>query len=108
MKKSLYKCGVDLIILSLLVESDHCAAELSAMISERSSGIIDQKIGMLYPILYSLEEDGYIISKLGLSMRSKKIMRYYITPSGIEYLQNMLPAYRAYSNACLNLLPAIS
>lgn len=106
MKKNLCKCGVDLILLSLLVESDHCAAELAAMISERSSGIIDQKIGTLYPILYSLEADGYIISRQGPSKHSNKILSYHISPSGVEYLQNMLPAYRAYSNACLNLLPA--
>lgn len=105
MKKSLYKCGVDLIILSLLVEADHSAAELSAMISERSSGVIDQKIGTLYPILFSLEESGYIIAKRVQSGCSKEIMRYHIAPSGVAYLQSMLPAYRAYSNACLNLLP---
>lgn len=108
MKKSLYKCGVDLIILSLLVETDHSAAELSAMISERSSGVIDQKIGTLYPILFSLEESGYIISQRAQSGRPRGTMRYHIAPSGVEFLQGMLPAYRAYSNACLNLLPAIS
>ena len=88
-EKSLYKCGVDLIVLSLLIESDYCAAELSAMISERSSGVIDQKIGTLYPILFSLEESGYIISQQAQSGRSKGSMRYHIAPSGVAYLQGM-------------------
>ena len=102
-RDSFNRGAIDLMVLSLLTESDQYGYQLSQAITEKSGGIIDLAEGTLYPVLYRLLDNGYITDKqIQVGKRLKRI--YYLLESeGLKYLQEMLPAYRTYVNAMLTL-----
>lgn len=104
MRENLNRGALDLMVLALLTESDQYGYQLSQAISERSNGIINLAEGTLYPVLYRLMENGCISgSEVQVGKRRKRIY-YHIEASGMRYLQEMLPAYRAHVNAVISLL----
>ncbi len=60
-KRDYFRNGtLEMIALSLLSESDLYGYQLVQTISERSGGVITIQIGSLSPVLYRLQDDGYI------------------------------------------------
>lgn len=108
MRENLNRGALDLMILSLLTESEQYGYQLSQAITARSEGVINLAEGTLYPVLYRLMESGCISgNEVQVGKRRKRIY-YHIEPSGLQYLQEMLPAYRAHVNAVLALLDSCS
>ena len=91
-----------LVVLHLLSEKPMYGYEISAIIKERSNG--KYTISILYPVLYRLEEQGYIgISSTEVS--DGRARSYYsITGAGREYLSRTLAEYREISGIFQNLI----
>ena len=102
-RDSFNRGAIDLMVLSLLAESDQYGYQLSQAITEKSGGIIDLAEGTLYPVLYRLLDNGYITDKQIQEGKRRKRIYYHLESEGLKYLQEMLPAYRTYVNAMLTL-----
>lgn len=102
-RDSFNRGAIDLMVLSLLTESDQYGYQLSQAITEKSGGIIDLAEGTLYPVLYRLLDNGYITDKQIQVGKRRKRIYYHLESEGLKYLQEMLPAYRTYVNAMLTL-----
>ena len=76
----------DVIVLSILAESDSYGYEISRCIAERSSGRYPIKETTLYSTFTRLERNGYIRSYVGTETFGRQRTYYSLTGSGREYL----------------------
>lgn len=77
------KANREIIVLSILTERPMCGYDLIKEIFARSQVFLGQ--GAVYPILYSLEEEGLLRAEFGRgNMRTK---RYHITPQGEKVIE---------------------
>lgn len=80
--KELIKGSTNLLILSLLKENSMYGYEMIKKIEEKSKGIFAFKEGTLYPILHSLEGDGFVEAYWEKSEEGRKRKYYKITKKG--------------------------
>src|SRR5215467_15795307 len=86
-ERDLKKGSAELLVLSLLEGRQRHGYELSKLIETRSGGRLTFRVASLYPLLYKLEDRGWIqgrwIDKAGQRRR-----RYYrLTPAGRKVLR---------------------
>ncbi len=73
------RANKDAIVLSLLEEAPMCGYDLIKAIFMRYGVFLSQ--GLIYPILYTLEEEGML--KSGFAKGSMRTKEYIITPQGL-------------------------
>lgn len=94
--KSNYQRGLaPLIILSLLKKEDMYGYQLVQETARISKGQIVTQEGSLYPVLYKLEEGGFISSRKELVGKRMTRIYYHIEPAGIERLKVLIQEYNA-------------
>lgn len=87
LKKGILK----ILVLKLLSQEKKYGYELLLEISQKSDGFFKMKEGTLYPILYKLEEDGFVTSEWQLPCDKGKAKKYYfITPNGTRELNELV------------------
>ena len=83
------------VVLRLLSEKPMYGYEIAAEMKERSGGRFT--ISILYPVLYRLEEQGYI-EITSTEVADGRARSYYsITPDGMSYLERTFEEYREIS-----------
>jgi len=91
-----------LMVLRLLTERPMYVYEISQVLKERSRG--GYTIVVLYPVLYKLEEQGFV-SVVSTEIESNRLRSYYgITQAGQEHYTSLLQAYRAMVDITNQLL----
>ena len=91
----LKKGVIEILILKLLSREKMYGYQLLQELDTRSEGIFKMKEGTLYPVLYRLEDDGFISSLWedpGNSSDKRKVPRkyYQITEKGISELKRLI------------------
>lgn len=81
-----------LLALSILRERPMYCYELSNEMKQRSSGRL--AVSVLYPVLYRLEEQGYIEIAKTEVIDGRARSYYRVTAAGDEYLKKTLEEYR--------------
>ena len=100
-----YRRGVmPLAVLSLLKERDKYGYELVQEIGERTGGAVETQEGSLYPVLYKLEESGYISSSTIFVGRRLRRVMYHIEVSGKEHLEELIADYMTVTQAVYQLI----
>lgn len=103
-QNSLKKATIEMILLKLLSESDMYGYQLCQEIKKRSSDQYTILEGSMYPILYRLSEEGYIVpynKKVG----KRQIRVYYHMESiGTDYLNNLIEHYTKFTDVISILL----
>ena len=84
-----------LIILSLLKKEDMYGYQLVQETERSSQGKIITQEGSLYPVLYKLEQSGFISSKKVLVGKKMTRVYYHLEPKGVEYLNVLVDEYEA-------------
>ena len=106
-KRDYFRNGtIDMIVLSLLSESDLYGYQLVQTVSERSGGVLTIQIGSLYPVLYRLRDDGYISETQVPIGRRKFRVYYHIEPSGIALYRDLLAEHQSFEAALEKILSA--
>lgn len=84
--KELLKGTAKTLVLQLLSEREMHGYELLTKLKEKSKNLIEITEGTLYPLLHTLEEDGFLTAswEKGASNRKRKV--YAITPDGKKSL----------------------
>ena len=99
LETTLKKATIEMLLLNLLKEQDMYGYQLSQELKKRSSGLYTILEGSMYPILYRLNDSGYI------SFFEKKVGRrqtriYY----HLMYLDNLQTSFQQYVNLIQFLL----
>ena len=97
--RELKKGSAELMVLSLLDGRARHGYEISRLIEQRSEGTVKFHIASLYPLLYRLEERGWIqgtwVEKPGERRR-----RYYkLTAEGRKVLRTQRETWKAFVTA---------
>jgi len=98
LNQQLKKGVFEILVLKLINEEDLYGYELLNRLETESHGTFKLKEGSLYPILYRLEDKGFIESyRKNLSSERKVPRKYYrITETGNQSLQEMIASWNDF------------
>lgn len=82
MSRELKRGTIELVLLTLLEERERYGYEIVAAIEEHSGGRLEVKDGTLYPVLYRLEEAGFVEPRWETQERGVPRKYYRITAAG--------------------------
>ncbi|MBD7911917.1 MULTISPECIES: PadR family transcriptional regulator [Clostridium] len=96
----LKKGVLSIIVLKFISNKDRYGYEIIQELDQISRGYYKLKEGTLYPILYRLEDSGWIENYRVVSEDDKKVPRKYyrITEKGKEALNEQLETWRNFNN----------
>ena len=97
--RELKKGSAELLILSLVEPRPRHGYELSKLIESRSGGQLKFHIASLYPLLYRLEERGWIQGKWHERPGERRRRYYRLTPPGRRVLASQRRTWRAFVDA---------
>lgn len=94
----LKKGTLSIVVLNLIAQKDMYGYEIIQILDELSEGYYKLKEGTLYPILYRLEDSGWIESYRIIPEEERKLPRkyYHITSKGAEVLKEQLELWRSF------------
>lgn len=100
-----YRRGVmSLVILSLLKREDMYGYQLVQETERSSSGRIVTQEGSLYPVLYRLQEQGYISDYRIMVGRRMTRVYYHLEPSGEAHLQDLIREYTSVTQGVMQII----
>jgi PadR family transcriptional regulator PadR len=97
--RELKKGSAELLILSLVEARPRHGYEISKLIEERSGGRVKFKVGSLYPLLYRLEERGWIVGKWIEKAGERRRRFYRLTAEGKQVLAAQRDNWREFVDA---------
>lgn len=97
--RELKKGSAELLILSLLEARPRHGYEISKMIQERSEGRLRFKVASLYPLLYRLEERGWIAGRWIEKPGERRRRFYRLTSLGRKMLAAQRENWREFVDA---------
>jgi PadR family transcriptional regulator, regulatory protein PadR len=97
--RDLKKGSAELLILSLLRDRQRHGYEISRLIETRSGGSLKFRVASLYPLLYRLEERGWI-QGLWVEKAGQRRRRYYrLLPAGRKTLAERQRIWQTFVDA---------
>lgn len=93
-----------MIILSLLKMEDMYGYQLVQETERSSQGKIITQEGSLYPVLYKLEQSGFISSKKVLVGKKMTRVYYHLEPKGVEYLKVLVDEYETVTQGMFSII----
>jgi len=99
----LKKGSAEFLILSLLEHEARHGYELSKLIESRSDGVLTFHVASLYPMLYRMEERGWIDGRWVEKPRQRRRRYYAITPAGLEILEVQRKSWQEFAKAIANV-----
>src|SRR5581483_1125772 len=98
-ERDLKKGSAELLVLSLLEARQCHGYDLSKLIETRSAGRVKFRVASLYPLLYKLEERGWIQGRW-MEKAGQRRRRYYrITAAGKKILADRRSRWAAFVEA---------
>src|SRR5690349_13909506 len=95
----LKKGSAEFLVLSLLETEPRHGYELQKLIETRSRGVLVFHVASLYPLLYRLEERGWIVGRW-IEKAGERRRRYYrLTPPGRAALEEQRGRWRDFVTA---------
>lgn len=86
LKTSLTKGAVPILVLEILRGGEAYGYEIVREIKHRSGGALEFGQGTVYPLLYKLEERGYVKSERRETPGGKERRYYRLTGDGLQFL----------------------
>ena len=93
------KVSAELLILSLVEARPRHGYELSKLIEQRSGGTVTFYVASLYPLLYRLEERGWIQGRWVEKSGQRRRRYYRLTPDGHKVLASQRRGWKAFVEA---------
>lgn len=95
----LKKGSAEFLILSLLESEPRHGYELQKLIESRSKGVITFHVATLYPLLYRLEERGWIVGRWVEKAGQRRRRFYRLTAAGRATLEAHRQSWREFVTA---------
>lgn len=102
--RQLKRGTLELLLLHLLAEESTYGYQLTSILAERSHGRFSIKEGTLYPILYRLEDAGWIEPEWISQDRGVPRKYYRLTTKGTARLEGLTAAWSTFSAAVETVL----
>jgi len=90
------KGSAELLVLSLLEDQPRHGYDLSKLIEIRSGGVLRFHVTSLYPLLYRLEERGWIDSRWVEKAEQRRRRYYSLTPEGRKVLRTQRKSWKEF------------
>lgn len=95
----LKKGSAEFLILSLLEHEARHGYELAKLIESRSKGVLTFHVASLYPLLYRMEERGWIGGRWVEKAGERRRRFYHITAAGRKALDAQRESWREFVTA---------
>ena len=108
--KSLLSGSTPLLILSLLKDEDMYGYQMVSELAKRSDDTFQMKEGTLYPLLHSMEKEGYVRSYTKIAPSGRERKYYHLTASGgsrLEFMEKEWQVLTKQVNAVIGAAPAM-
>ena len=97
--RELKKGSAELLILSLLEQRARHGYEISKLIEQRSEGVLQFNVASFYPLLYRLEERGFIDGRWVEKTGQRRRRYYRVTAEGRRVLAQQKKTWAAFVEA---------
>jgi transcriptional regulator len=97
--RDLKKGSAELLILSLLEGQARHGYEISKLIETRSAGAVRFRVASLYPLLYRLEDRGYLQGRWVEKAGQRRKRYYRLTPEGHKVLEERRSGWAIFVEA---------
>lgn len=97
--RELKKGSAELLILSLVEDQPRHGYDIGALIEQRSRGVLRFNVASLYPLLYRLENRGWIQGRWVEKAGQRRRRYYRLTPAGKKILAAQLISWREFVEA---------
>ena len=97
--RELKKGSAELIILSIVESRARHGYEISKLIEQRSAGRLKFHVASLYPLLYRLEERGWLQGRWVEKPNQRRRRFYGLTAEGRRVLMRQRETWKAFVNA---------
>jgi PadR family transcriptional regulator PadR len=97
--RELKKGSAELIILSILEPRARHGYEISKLIEARSNGQLKFHVASLYPLLYRLEERGWLQGRWVEKAGQRRRRFYELTPAGRRVLASQRNTWKSFVEA---------
>lgn len=97
--RELKKGSAELIILSIIEARARHGYEISKLIEARSGGQLRFHVASLYPLLYRLEERGWLLGRWVEKAGQRQRRFYNLTPEGRRVLARQRETWRTFVHA---------
>ena len=95
----LKKGSAEFLILALLEHEQRHGYELSKLIESRSRGVLTFHVASLYPLLYRMEDRGWIAGRWVEAAGERRRRFYRITPEGRTALEAQRASWKEFRTA---------
>ena len=106
MDRELKRGSTELLILSLLEYRARHGYEISKLIEDRSRGVLTFNVASFYPLLYRLEQRGFIAGRWVEKAGQRRRRYYKLTASGKKMLKAQRSTWRDFVNAIQRITEA--
>jgi len=93
------KGSADLLILACLESAELHGYDLSRQIADRSEGLLTFRAASLYPLLYKLEDAGWVEGRWRQPKGQRRRRCYRITPAGRRVLARQRTRWSSFVRA---------
>lgn len=93
---ALKRGSAEFLILSLLEAEARHGYELQKLIEARSDGVLSFHVASLYPLLYKLEDRGWIVGRWIEKAGERRRRFYRLTASGRAALEEQRASWREF------------
>ncbi len=90
------KGSAELLVLSLLEDQPRHGYDIAKLIQIRSGGVLRFHVTSLYPLLYKLEERGWIDSRWVEKAEQRRRRYYTLTPEGRKVLRSQRKSWKEF------------
>ena len=102
--KELLKGSTSIMILKIISEQDSYGYQITQILYKRSNEFLKLNEGTLYPILHSMEREGYIESYKKASETGRERKYYRITALGNMHLAGQIKEWEVFSSSVNKVL----
>ncbi|MBZ0263542.1 PadR family transcriptional regulator [bacterium] len=95
-RRELKRGTLEMILLTMLDHKDRYGYDIVSTLEKQGGRYFKIKEGTLYPVLYRLEDDGYIDSYRDNPKRGVPRKYYKITDEGKVRLKNLIKEWRSF------------
>ncbi len=107
-EKSLLSGSTPMLVLSLLKDGDKYGYEMADELAKRSDNTFELKEGTLYPLLHTLEKNGFVKSYVKEGPGGRERRYYQLTKEGRGQLEYKTQEWKLFSekvNAVIGAAP---
>ncbi len=90
------KGSAELLVLSLLEDQPRHGYDISRLIQIRSGGVLRFHVTSLYPLLYRLEDRGWISGRWVEKPEQRRRRYYTLTPEGRKVLRSQRRSWKEF------------